>query len=155
MKEEAQKRATFKPMLMAREVVAADPGASRKTILKRAKALVMTLDAETRLDHAKSLSKQGQIHHLVPIDAIDATTLWADMVPRLPSECMKFVLNAVQDTLPHNANLAVWRSGAGISSQCKLCGKRQTQLHVLNHCQKALELRRFNERHNNVLNRIM
>ena len=86
LKEEAQKRATFKPMLMAREVVAADPGAGRKTILKRAKALVMTLDAETRLDHAKSLSKQGQIHHLVPIVA---TTLWADMVPRLPPECMK------------------------------------------------------------------
>ena len=59
LKEEAQKRATFTPMLMAREVVAADPGAGRKTILKRAKALVMTLDAKTRLDHAKSLSKQG------------------------------------------------------------------------------------------------
>ena len=122
LQEAAQKRATFKPMLMG-EVVAADTGAGRKTILKRAKALVMTLDAETRLDHAKSLSKQGQSHHLVPIDA---TTLWADMVPKLPPECMKFVLNAVQDTLPHNANLAVWRSGAGISSQCKLCGKRQT-----------------------------
>ena len=71
LKEEARKIVIFKPMLIAREVVAADLRAGRKTILKRAKALVMMLDAETRLHHATcaSLSKQGQIYHLVPTDA--------------------------------------------------------------------------------------
>ena len=105
LKEEAQKRATFKPMLMAREVVAADPGAGRKTILKRAKALVMTLDDETRLNHDKSFSKQGQIHHFVPIDA---TALWANMVLRLPPECMKFVLMLFKT---HSLIMPIWQYG--------------------------------------------
>ena len=78
----------------------------------------------------------------------DAAVLWSEVVQSLPPECMKFVLNAAQDTLPHNANLSVWRRDEDL---CKLCGKRQTLLHVLNHCQVALELRRFNERHGIVL----
>ena len=61
---------------------------------------------------------------------------------------MKFALNAASDTLPHNANLAQWR---GHSNACKLCGARQTLLHILNHCKKALDLRRFNTRHDQVL----
>ena len=70
---------------------------------------------------------------------------------QLPPNCLKFALNAAQDTLPHNANLAVWRK-EGLSSQCKLCcGGRQTLSHVLNHCKAALELRRYNTRHDSVL----
>ena len=53
---------------------------------------------------------------------------------------MKFALNAATDTLPHNSNLALWRRSEGFSSNCKLCGKRQTLLHVLNDCPVALEL---------------
>ena len=64
---------------------------------------------------------------------------------------MKFSLNAVQDTLPHNANLAMWRRREGLSSSRKLCGERQTLLHVLNNCPKALNMRWYNERHNTVL----
>ena len=59
-----------------------------------------------------------------------------------------------QDTLPHNANLSVWRRKEGLSDQCKLCSQRQTLLHVLNHCKVALGLRRFNIRHDNVLKMI-
>ena len=59
-------------------------------------------DAEERLDHAKSLKLQGQLYHIVD-DA--AATVWSDVVQRLPPECLKFALNAAQDTLPHNANL--------------------------------------------------
>ena len=103
---------------------------------------------EERLDHAKSLRVQGQLHHLVDDTA---ASLWSEVVQKLPPECMKFALNAAQDTLPHNANLSMWRREAGLSSLCKLCGKRQTLLHVLNHCQVALELRRYNQRHDNVL----
>ena len=147
-KEEMQKRAKFQPMLTVRDVDAADPGGRRQTIMKRAKNLVMTEDTEERLDHAKSLATQGQLHHVVDEDA---AVLWSEVVQSLPPECMKFVLNAAQDTLPHNANLSVWRRDAGLSSQCKLCGKRQTLLHVLNHCQVALELRHFNKRHDTVL----
>ena len=69
----------------------------------------------------------------------------------LPPECLKFSLNAAQDTLPHNANLAIWRRREGLSDQCKLCSERQTLSHVLNHCKVALDHRRYNARHDVVL----
>ena len=118
--------------------------------MKRTKNLVATRDTEQRLDHTKSLSSQGQLHHLVNSDA---DTLWSEVVQKLPPECMKFALNAAQDTLPHNSNLSVWRREAGL---CKLCNReKQTLLHVLNHCQKALELRRYNQRHDSILQMIV
>ena len=148
LKEEGQQRAKFHPMLRAREVMADDPGARRKTIMRRAKISVEIKDAEGRLHHAKGLAKQGELHLFV---VEDAAALWSKVVQELPPESMKFALNAAQDTLPHNANLAVWRHEAGLSSQCKLCGQRQTLLHVLNHCPVALDMRRYNERHDMVL----
>ena len=39
----------------------------------------------------------------------------------------------------------------GLSSQCKLCTECQMLLHVLNNCKVALELRRYNQRHDCVL----
>ena len=78
----------------------------------------------------------------------DAAALWSEAGQKLPPECLKLALNAVQDTLPHNA---VWRRKDGPSSRCKLCGERQTLSHVLNRCQVAIELRRFNTRHDAVL----
>ena len=50
----------------------------------------------------------------------------------------------------HSPNLSLW-GRATVSSDCKLCGQQQTLLHVLNHCPVALELRRFNHRHDAVL----
>ena len=44
-----------------------------------------------------------------------------------------------------------WRRSEGLSSHCKLCGKRLTLAHVLNHCQVAFDLRRYNARHDAVL----
>ena len=85
-------------------------------------------DTEDRLSHAQSLMVQGPLHHLTDSDA---ASVWADVVQALPPETMKFALNAAQDTLPHNANLSVWRREAGLSSECKLCHQRQTLLHVL------------------------
>ena len=73
----------------------------------------------------------------------DAATLWSETVQKLPPEALKFALNAT--------NLAIWRRSEGLSSNCKLCGERQTLMHVLNHCQVALDLRRYNARHDAVL----
>ena len=148
MHEESLNRAKFKPMLAAREVMADDPGAKRGILAKRSRNLVVTEDNEDRLAHAKSLIVQGQLHHL---DDADGASLWLDVVQTLPPECMKFALNAAQDTLPHNANLCVWRKEAGHSDQCKLCSHRQTLFHVLNHCQVALNLRHYNQRHDSIL----
>ena len=86
-KEESQQRAAFRPMLMAREVMAADPGAKCQTLMKLTKSLVATVDAEERLNHAQSLTSQGQLHQLVDDDAV---SLWSEVVQKLPPECMKF-----------------------------------------------------------------
>ena len=115
----------------------ADPGSSRKALTGQVKKEVKAVETAERLDHAKGLSSQGELHHLVEDDA---ATLWSETVQQLPPDCLKFVLNTAQDTLPHNANLAVWRRKEGLSSQCKLCGGRQTLSHVLNHCKAVLEL---------------
>jgi len=80
-----------------------------------------------------------------------AASIWSTAVQKQPPQLLKFSLNAVQDTLLHNANLAIWRSREGLSSACKLCGRRQTLLHVLNNCPRALNLRRYNERHDAAL----
>ena len=62
---------------------------------------------------------------------------------------MKFTLHSAVDTLPHNANLHLWKKRGDDS--CSLCGDRQTLIHVLNICPVALKARRFNVRHDAVL----
>ena len=127
-KEQDQQRAKFKPMLTVREVMVADPGASKKTVMRRAKEAVKSAEVAERLEHSQSLHHQGELHRLIEGDA---ATLWSETVQKLPPEALKFASNAAQDTLPHNANLAIWRRSEGLSSNCKLCGERQTLVHVL------------------------
>ena len=62
---------------------------------------------------------------------------------------LQVCLNSVTDTLPHNANLFKWKKLS--SSKCQLCGEHQSLAHVLNACQKALSLRRYSARHDDVL----
>ena len=63
----------------------------------------------------------------------------------LPERVLKFALNSLTGTLPHNANLHLWKKLP--SPACNLCGHRQTLLHVLTACPYSLEKRRFNTRH--------
>ena len=145
-------RAAIKPTLTAREIMSDDPGAKQGTLEAHQKHCGDKGYGET-LDHAISLATQCQLHHLVENDA---ATMWSEVVQKLPPERMKFALNAAQDTLPHNSNLALWRRDAGPSSLCKLCNSvKQTLLHILNHCQKSLELRRYNQRHDAILQLIV
>ena len=58
----------------------------------------------------------------------DTAPTWAKSHPHLPSELARFVLNAVIDTLPHNANLHLLTKD---TSSCSLCGERQTLIHML------------------------
>ena len=75
---------------------------------------------------------------------------WEAAISKLGSEAMKFALNAATDTLPHNNNLERWYEGLH-SGACKLCGGNQSLLHVLNSCDVALQIRRYNRRHDQVL----
>ena len=74
---------------------------------------------------------------------------WANTIQSLQSQQMRFVLNAAEDTLPHNANLHLW--GKKETAACPLCGERQTLIHMLNNCRVALDLHRYNPRHDCVL----
>ena len=67
-----------------------------------------------------------------------AASTWSSAVLQLPPEVLSFSLNAAQDTLPHNANLALWRKKDGLSDVCKLCRRRQTLSHVLRKCPVSL-----------------
>ena len=143
-KEQNQQRAKFKPMLTVQEVMVA----SKKTLMRRTKKAVKLAEIGECLEHSQSLPHQGELHRLMERDA---ATLWSETMQKLPPEALKFALNTAQDTLPHNANLAIWRRSEGLSSHCKLCGERQTLAHIFNHCQVALDLRRYNVRHDAVL----
>ena len=49
----------------------------------------------------------------------------------------------------------MWKKNENLSDACKLCGVRQSLPHVLNQCSVALKLRRYNTRHDAVLQAIV
>ena len=97
------------------------------------------------LDHWQSLERQG---HMSRCMDQECAHVWEAVVKALPEEQMKFALNVTLDVLPHNSNLHLWKKN---NSACTLCGGNQTLLHVLNNCTTARDLRRFNSRHDLVL----
>jgi len=138
----------FKPATTVQQVFSEEPGASRKSLVTRSKKCVQMVETAERLAHASSLKMQGQLFKTM--EKLSAA-IWVEAVLSLPSPHMKFALNAAQDTLPHNVNLARWH---GLLNACKLCGNSQTLLHILNNCPVALNCRRYNQRHDLVLSKI-
>ena len=57
-------------------------------------------------------------------------------------------MNAVTDTLPHNANLYTWAEIP--SPTCKICPGKQTLVHVLNCCTTTLKNRRYSLRYDDI-----
>ena len=104
-REQALQRPQFQPMQFTRDVMAEEPGISRRALVNRSKAKVREEDATKKCEHAESLPRQGQ---LMRMTEAGATEVWSDAVNSLPSESLKFALNAASDTLPHNSNLALW-----------------------------------------------
>ena len=139
-------RKKFKPAVTVRNVMVEDPSRSRKALSAAAKRKVQEEDDTERLAQLRKLEKQGQM--VTSVDG-DEAKAWANTIQSLPSQLMRFTLNAAMDTLPHNANLHLW--GKKESDVCPLCGERQTLIHVLNCCRIARELRRYNQRHDGVL----
>ena len=130
-KEGKQHRTKFQPYTIAQQVFALDPGASGKAVSRDAKNMVENNIPSQRLKHSLSLEVQGKLFKIIHKDA---AAIWAKTTQSLPSAQMKFVLNAASDTLPHNANLSLWRKNGNLSATCKLCGERQTLCHILNNC---------------------
>ena len=75
--------------------------------MSAAKRTTQQAEDVRRETELKSLEKQGQMMRAV---TPDGAILWSKAVQSLPAEQMKFALNAAVDTLPHNANLHLWKN---------------------------------------------
>lgn len=139
-RETTARRKKFQPYKQAVEVLQQDPGTNRKALIRGVKNVVKQEDAQTRLEECRSLSVHGQTTRL-PDDR--APGIWSEVIQTLQDNHMKFVLNAVTNTLPHNANLHMW--GKRTTLHCQLCNERQSLKHVLNHlwcCSQSKEVQR-------------
>ena len=145
LREEKSSRVKFRPMVAARDALTVDPGMGRKKLSKVAATMIVEDESDDRLSVLLSSERQTGALHLVEEEP---AAQWASALERLTPSERKFALNACQDSLPHNSNLAIWK---GHPSECKLCGERQSLLHVLCSCPVALQLRRYNIRHDQVL----
>ena len=135
--------------MCVRNAMIEDPSCSRKALRAAVKQICTQEDESARKDHLLSLPRQGELSRM----AIPSTAkAWADALRSLPPEVFKFALNASHDTLPHNANLYMWKKKN--TNLCPLCNEKQTLIHVLNACNTALNLRRYNERHASVLSEL-
>ena len=140
-------RMKFRPATAVRDMMCEDPSQTRRSLARSTKARVTTEADTNLLQQLSDLPKQGR---LVRSFTPDAATAWSTAVRSLHPDTLKFALNAAVDTLPHNANLHLWRKKD--SDRCPLCSAdSQNLVHVLNSCKVALELRRYNKRHDAVL----
>lgn len=126
-----------------------NPGFTRKSLATASKLLVSEADDDHHLNSLQQLEKQG---HMSRCLSPEGAKVWANALEGLGDEHLKFALNSVVDTLPHNANLFLWKKQLlRDSDSCTLCGERQTLIHVLNSCKVACDERCFNARHDAVL----
>ena len=147
--EQALQRQNLRPMRLTQDVMVEDPGVSRRGLVE---AKVARDDVNSKCEHVENLPQQRQLMRETDEAAAE---VWSAAVNTLPLESLNFTLNAASDTLPHNSNLFIWRRREGLTDGCKLCGRKQTLLHILNDCPVALELRQYNKSHNSVLNEIV
>ena len=75
---------------------------------------------------------------------------WKSFLYDLKVGTREFLVNAVVDTLPTNANLKIWKKSP--SDKCKLCMGRQTTAHCLNICKVLLDTGRWTWRHDKIVN---
>ena len=96
--------------------------------------------------HAERTVKQGGWHEA--LGQLDGDLRWKSSLVGLSEATYSFVVRSLVDALPTNSNLMLWKKV--ISPSCGSCGsKSQTLLHVLNNCDRKLDL--YTWRHNNVL----
>lgn len=104
-------------------------------------------ERERRHEQLLGLKREGQMFQCT---SSDAGGICGRALMDLSDEHRKFAINSAVDTLPHNANLHLWRKRNDYV--CPLCGYRQMLIHVLNICPVA---RRYNHHHDAVLKKIV
>ena len=70
------------------------------------KSTIQLRDVNHRLDHLKSCVVQGSVFRLPSFKRED---IWSKVVSRFNDKVFSFVINSIQDVLPHNVNLSRWR----------------------------------------------
>ena len=98
----------------------------------------------------ENLTMQGDFTNLLIHEKENVT--WQSMIKNVPRGIMSFALNSVTNTLPSPDNLKRW--GKRVVSKCPLCGNTGTLEHILNFCPVALTQKRYNYRHDSVLNHL-
>ena len=145
--ERRNRRRKFKPAQLVEDLLSGVQSQSRRTVLRAVKTCLAEEEVDKRHQVLCQLPAQGEMARSWEETSPE---LWVKAVQGLPSEPLKFALNASLNTLPTNANLHTW--GKKTRDNCILCQEhRQSLLHILNTCQVAMGLRRYSERHDSVL----
>ena len=129
------KRAKFQPSVVVRDMMVGNPDFNRVSLSKGAKLVVQEEACEERHEQLLRHEREGQMFRCT---SSDAAGIWSRVLMDLSDEHRKFAINSAVDTLPHNANLHLWRKRN--DDVCPLCGDRQTLIHVLNICPVAYKL---------------
>ena len=116
-----------------------NPDFSKKSLRAATKAAVTEEDEDHLLNSLQRLEKQG---HMSRCSSYDDIKLWAKALGGIDDSQLRFALNSAVDTLPHNANLVLWKKRD--DDTCPLCGERQTLIHVLNTCKASCDDRIYN-----------
>ena len=105
------------------------------------------MDEHTRA-HVLTYAQQGNV---LAWDSVEASEfIWQRALHCMTSKEMKWLANAIGDTLPTGHNLCLWQKTQ--LGQCRLCGHpKATLLHILNNCPVALQQGRYEWRHNTIL----
>ena len=113
---------------------------------------LLQAEVKTKYDNkAKGMKIQGQFGALLEKENNDLD--WKSAMYQMPKGVLSFAIRASTNSLPSLDNLRRWRKVR--SSDCKHCRSPCTLKHTLNICRTFLEQRRFDYRHDSVLNNIV
>ena len=115
----------FRASCEVRDAMIHKPDFIRKTLTTATKLLVREDDDDRHFQSLQRLEKQG---HISRCSSPNGAKIWAKALEGAKDEHLRFALNSAVDTLPHNANLFLWKKR--IDDSCPLCGERQTLIHV-------------------------
>ena len=115
-------RKKFKASVVVRHTLAEDPNWNRKSLVSGAKRAIYP--AGRWCEEGERAEKPREAGQMMRTASPDDACLWSKVVQSLPAE----QTNAAVDTLPHNANLHLWKKK---SDCCPLCRERQTLIHTL------------------------
>lgn len=124
-------------------------GPQRDTFKDRLKRFVKDQEHAIALQRTKDLFCLGPHWKAIEEEQTHDSS-WHRALAALPDRLLRFVSNAVTNTLPTNANIYLWKKLT--NDPCPLCKQiPQTLGHILNSCPTALTQGRYNYRHDSIL----